>query len=86
VAAGGNIMNLPDGPALKAYVGWSPHLLQTGTTVGHAPFSYRDAGDAGAADHLRLGVSVGGLPKESSSENIVMVLGVIKPSSPRRMV
>jgi hypothetical protein len=26
VAAVGNIMNLPDGPALKAYIPWSPHL------------------------------------------------------------
>ena len=39
IAAIGNILNYPDAAALKAYLGWSPHLMQTGTTVNRTVLS-----------------------------------------------
>lgn len=36
LAAIGNIFNFPNAAALKAYLGWSPHLTQTGTTLNSA--------------------------------------------------
>jgi transposase len=35
----GNILNFPDAAALKAYLGWAPHLMQTGTTLDQASLS-----------------------------------------------
>jgi transposase len=39
IAAIGNILNFPDAPTLKSYLGWSPHLMQTGTTMDRASLS-----------------------------------------------
>jgi transposase len=39
IASIGNILNFPKASDLKAYLGWSPHLIQTGTSVDRASLS-----------------------------------------------